>query len=80
MFYVYILRGSNGRYYVGQTEDLKKRLDYHNSKSARWTARFQPWKLIYYEECSTRSEAIKRERYLKNRKNTERTVLRLNGM
>jgi len=57
------------KYYIGQTNDLVKRLDWHNSSRARWTKRFQPLILIYSESFTYRSEAIVRERELKALKN-----------
>jgi len=55
--------------YVGYTNNIKKRLDLHNSgKGAKFT-RGRKWKLIYLEKLKTKSEAIKRECYIKkNRK------------
>ena len=55
--------------YVGYTNNIKKRLDLHNSgKGAKFT-RGRKWKLLYLEKIKTKSEAIKRECYIKkNRK------------
>jgi putative endonuclease len=55
--------------YVGYTNNIKKRLDLHNSgKGAKFT-RGRKWKLIYSEKLKTKSEAISREYYIKkNRK------------
>ena len=51
--------------YVGYTEDLKKRLDLHNSgKGAKFT-RGKEWKLVYYEKYDSKSEAMKNEYKLK---------------
>ena len=51
--------------YVGYTEDLKKRLDLHNSgKGAKFT-RGKKWKLVYYEKYDSKSEAMKNEYKLK---------------
>ena len=36
-----------------------------------WTIHFRPWKIIYTEEYSTKSEALKREKYLKSGKGRE---------
>ena len=52
--------------YVGYTNNLKKRVDLHNSgKGAKFT-RGRKWKLIYKEKCNSKSEAISREYYIKN--------------
>ena len=70
MYKVYILKSiENEKYYIGQTEDLFKRLEWHNSSRARWTKRYQPWMLVHSETFQNRSEAIIRERQLKALKN-----------
>ena len=51
--------------YVGYTNNLKKRLNLHNSgKGAKFT-KGRTWKLIYYEKYRSRKEAINRECYIK---------------
>ena len=55
--------------YAGYTNNLKKRINLHNEgKGAKFT-RGRRWKLLYYEKFPTKSEALKREYYIKkNRK------------
>ena len=68
MFYVYILRTDRGTLYIGQTNNLKKRLaehQGHTGRSAKYTRSFKSCTLVYKEEYSTRSEAMKREWQLK---------------
>lgn len=68
MFYVYILRTSSDTLYIGQTNNLKRRLKEHltkNSKSAKYIRYFDSVKLVYKEDYKTRSEAMKREAQLK---------------
>ena len=68
MFYVYILHTSSDTLYIGQTNNLKRRLKEHltkNSKSAKYIRYFDSVKLVYKEEYKTRSEAMKREVQLK---------------
>lgn len=66
---VYILQSqSTGRYYVGQTTDIARRLKEHNSGEVGSTSPHVPWDLMYREEFSTRSEAVRRERQIKGRK------------
>jgi len=68
-FCVYILRSeSSGRYYIGQTHDLQKRLAYHQANYSKSLKNRGPWKLVYHEEFPTRSDAVRRERYLKSQK------------
>jgi putative endonuclease len=72
MFYVYALYSSKfNKIYVGQTIDLEKRLNEHNSGLSNYTKRFMPWKIIYTEKFETRTEAIKREKQLKSQKGRE---------
>ncbi len=66
MFYVYVLRSQkNGHLYKGQTSDISKRLEMHNSGLVRYTKRYLPWVLVYHEIYTTRAEAMQREAYLK---------------
>ena len=55
--------------YVGYTNNIKKRLNAHNSgKGAKFT-KGRKWKLMYYEKFKTKKEALSREYYIKqNRK------------
>jgi putative endonuclease len=67
MFYTYILKSEkNGRLYTGYTNDLRKRLDQHNSGKSTYTKRDKPYKLIYYEACIDTNDARSREKYLKS--------------
>ena len=67
-FYVYMLRSKSVKFvtYVGYTNNLKKRVDLHNSgKGAKFT-RGRKWILIYKEKYKSKKEAISREYYIKN--------------
>ena len=51
--------------YVGYTNNIKKRLNLHNSgKGAKFT-RGRKWILIYKEKLMSKKEAISREYYIK---------------
>lgn len=66
MFYIYVLRSrKNGRFYIGLTKNLKKRLAEHNRGRSKATRYIRPLELIYKERYSTRSDAAKREKFLK---------------
>lgn len=66
MHYVYMLRCSDNSIYTGYTTDLKKRLDTHNKgKGAKYTRTRLPVDLLYFEEYSTKSAALKREYAIK---------------
>jgi len=72
MFYVYILQSKkDSSFYIGQTEDLEKRLNFHNQGLSKYTRRKIPWYIVYFEEYKTRTEALKRERFLKKQRNRD---------
>ena len=69
MYYVYIIKSIEGRYYVGQTENVEKRLEQHNSKRYKgWTNRCNGWDVVYTESFETRREAVVREHEIKRMK------------
>ena len=69
VFYTYILYSEKlNRYYVGSTGNLEERLTYHNSGYAKYTQKGVPWILVYEEEYSTRTEAVRREMAIKKKK------------
>lgn len=66
MNYTYILRCNDGTYYCGWTNDLEKRIKTHNSgKGSKYTKARLPVELVYYEEFSTKKEAMSREWHIK---------------
>ena len=67
--YVYILYSvSRDRYYIGSTSDPEERLMRHNVGATPSTKPGRPWKIVYREELSSKSEALKRENYIKRQK------------
>jgi putative endonuclease len=69
-FYVYMLKsiGSNSVTYIGYTSNLKKRISLHNNGRGAKFTRGRKWKLIFKEKCNSKSEAISREYYIKNKR------------
>ena len=68
MFTVYILRTSSNTLYIGQTNNLQKRVLEHQrktAKSAKYIRYFDKINLVYSERFDTRQEAMKREWQLK---------------
>jgi len=67
MYYVYIVQSrKNGKWYTGNTNNLRKRLSQHNKGESTWTKVGIPWEIIYYEACSNVEDARSREKYLKS--------------
>ena len=68
MFYVYILHSSStNRFYVGQTDNLQKRLNDHNRGASPYTKPGSPWTMVVSYPVSSRKEAIKLETRIKSR-------------
>lgn len=66
-FYTYILVSlKDGKYYVGCTNNLKRRIEEHNTGKSFATKSRIPFKLIYYEACLNEDDAKQREKYFKN--------------
>ncbi len=64
---VYVLRSDiDGRFYVGMTSAINKRIQDHNSGKTRSTKPYRPWTLIHLEDLPDREKARKREKYLKS--------------
>ncbi len=67
MWTVYILYSKkDSRLYVGCTKSLEKRLKAHNSGTIISTKNRKPLILIHEEKFESKTEAFKRERFLKS--------------
>lgn len=68
MWYVYILRSLSypDQEYTGATEDLRGRLSAHNAGKSSHTAKFAPWKLVWYCAFADKFRALEFEKYLKS--------------
>lgn len=67
MYYVYVLKSKVADfYYKGFCENLEIRLEQHNNGMTKSNKAFIPFKIIYYEICKTKDEAVKKEKYWKS--------------
>ena len=67
MWYIYILKCNDGRFYTGITSNLKRRFKEHKrGRGGRFTRSFGVNKLLYQEKCFTRPQALKREAQIKS--------------
>ncbi|NQU38909.1 MAG: GIY-YIG nuclease family protein [Lentisphaerae bacterium] len=63
----YVLCGSDGNYhYKGACRDLVERMKHHRAGLASRTKNRRPLNLVYFDYCSSYSEALKRENFLKS--------------
>jgi len=72
IYFVYILQSEkDGNYYIGHTSNLAERIERHNHGRSGYTRGKPPWKLLYHETYHSKSEAMKREQEIKNKKGRE---------
>ena len=65
-YYTYILLSEkDGKKYTGYTSNLPLRFEAHQKGQVSTTKHRRPLKLIYFEECLSQADALKREKYLK---------------
>ena len=65
MYYLYILLLKNDKLYTGTSENLKRRFSEHVKGKVESTKNSRPVKLIHYEAYILKSDAERREKFLK---------------
>ena len=72
MAFVYVLQSeTTGRFYVGSTDDVERRLSEHMRGHSPATRGRGPWKLVLKEEFETLREARRRELEIKRWKSAK---------
>ncbi len=67
MFYIYVLKSKkDNSQYIGLSQNTEERLKEHNAGRVKSTKPKRAWKLLYKESFRTRTDARKREKYLKS--------------
>ena len=80
MFVLYILENKSSRIYIGQTNDLDRRLIQHNDPLRKaWTSRWGPWKVVFTKDFGSRREAMAHEKYLKSLKDRDTVLKQIAG-
>lgn len=77
MWFVYLLVCSDNTLYCGITNDIKKRVNTHNSgKGAKYTRSRLPVSVYWFEECESKSHASKREYQIKRLSKSDKLKLK----
>jgi len=72
MCHTYILQSTtSGRYYIGSTTDLERRISEHSRSHSLATRGRGPWKLVHSEPFVTLLEARRREIEIKRWKSAK---------
>ena len=78
MAWVYIIRGSSGRHYIGSAVDLQTRFAQHRRGHTHTTKRLgENLQIVASKEVATLDEARRIERMLKAKKNPELAIYHL---
>lgn len=76
MHFVYMIRNSANKLYVGITKDPKRRVTYHNEKrGAGFTKQIPTFHLVFLEEHLTLTDARKREIQIKKWRREKKEML-----
>lgn len=77
---VYILECADGSYYTGITNNIKRRLAFHNrGQASRYTRARLPVKLCYLESGWSKPEALRREIQIKKLSRVQKEQLITRG-
>ena len=75
-YFVYMLVCEDRSFYLGTTNDIVKRFIAHLSgKGASYTRSHKPIKIVYQEQLSDKSSALKREHALKQLTHAQKQAL-----
>jgi len=67
-YYVYVLQNLEGKFYIGITDDVDRRIEDHNDGRSRWTKSRGPWTLVWQSQNLSLGDARKLENILKRQK------------
>ena len=65
---VYVIQNRERKFYIGLSDDVRRRLNQHNIGSSTWTRSRGPWVLIWESAEMNLSQARKLELLLKRQK------------
>ena len=65
---VYVIQNREGKFYIGLSDDVDRRINQHNAGYSRWTGGKGPCTLIWQSDELSLSEARKLENRLKRQK------------
>ena len=58
---VYVIQNREGKFYIGLSDDVGRRIDQHNAGESKWTRGTGPWSMIWQSEEMCLSDARKLE-------------------
>lgn len=74
VYEVYIIQSEkDSSFYIGYSKNAENRLVDHNSGKSRYTSKKIPWKIVYVESFDNKTDALRREKFLKKQKLLSKT-------
>jgi predicted GIY-YIG superfamily endonuclease len=67
-YWVYVLQNLSGKFYIGLTDNMERRLTDHNTGVSKWTKKRGPWELAWQKGPMSLTDARKLENWLKRQK------------
>lgn len=64
-FFIYVLKCADASFYIGQTADIYRRLQQHQTGEVSWTAPRRALAIVHWEKFDSREAPVRRERDLK---------------
>ena len=68
LYRVYVIQNREGKFYIGLSDDVPRRVEQHNSGQSRWTKGRGPWAILWQSDKLSLSEARELEKRLKRQK------------
>jgi len=65
VYRVYVIQSREGRFYIGLSDDVVRKVKQHNRGQSRWTKGRGPWKIVWQSEELSLTDARKLENRLK---------------
>ncbi len=78
VYFVYLIKSISphtNKTYVGYTNNLKRRLKFHNSNKGAKSTRGLKWKIIYKKKFLDKSKAMSYEYFLKNNRSLRKRII-----
>src|SRR5947208_453370 len=63
LYGVYVIQNREGKFYIGLTDDVGRRINQHNMGGSRWTRGKGPWTLVW----QILNDSLSKARKLQNR-------------
>jgi predicted GIY-YIG superfamily endonuclease len=68
LYRVYVVQNAGGKFYIGVSEDVRRRIGQHNDRGSRWIKGRGPWACVWKSKKSPLGDARKLGNLLKQQK------------